>query len=406
MRILHVNATSGGGAFRAMERLHRGLSQASIESFCLIQNGGSMHGMLTGLGRFGRRLLPALDSFPLHLYRGRRHEAFNLQWVPSGLLRHVRELNPDIVHLHWAHRTSLRIEELPLLKRPIVWTMHDLWTFTGGCHYPFDCDRYRTGCGRCPVLGSNSNIDLSRWVLKRKMAAWKDLPITLISPSRWLKECAATSPLTRGKRLLSIPNGLDLDIFKPFTRESARQLLGLEPDRPVMLFGAMHVNAAGKGFYLLGPAVKAAARRLAPVIPQLLVLGADVPADSLDLGLPVRLLGQLHDDVSLRLAYCAADVTIVPSTQDNLPQMAVESLACGTPVAAFNCSGLRDVVDHGVNGLLANPFEPEALGACIAEILFCPDPKPMRDAARLKAETEFSVKIMIERYAEIYKQLV
>lgn len=403
MRVLHINAVSGGGAFRAMERLHRGLLAAGEDSICLVQSVDAGQNMIAGRGKFSKRLWPRLDELPSRFYPRRSNDEFNLQWVPGGILKKIDELKPDVVHLHWAHRSFVRIEDLKQIDCQIVWTMHDCWAFTGGCHYPDECGRYRDGCGKCPKLGSSNDWDLSRWVWQRKKRAWSDVNMTLVSPSRWLAECARSSALTIGKSVKVVPNGLDLQSFKPLNQGVAREVLGIDTMAKVVLFGALSVVDRRKGFQFVEPAMAEVARCLAPSIPELLVIGADAPEKPLNLGLPIRYLGRLYDDISLSLAYSAADVTVVPSIQESFGQMASESMACGTPVVAFDATGLRDIVNHELNGYLASPYESEDLGRGIAYILNHRNKDFLRFNARDKAEKEFELITIADRYLNLYR---
>lgn len=138
----------------------------------------------------------------------------------------------------------------------------------------------------------------------------------------------------------------------------------------------------------------------------LLVAGTDGESADVDVGVPTRFLGRLFDDISMRLAYCAADVTIVPSKQESFGQMASESLACGTPVACFDTTGLKDIVDHEVNGMLAEPFDAGDLGRCISTVLQEMDKTTMRLAARDKAVREFAADRVVEQYLSVYRNVV
>lgn len=140
------------------------------------------------------------------------------------------------------------------LDLPLVWTCHDMWAFTGGCHYSGNCDRYTKSCGSCPQLHSGTDRDLSRWVWQRKHQAWKELNLTIVTPSKWLAECARNSSLCQGLRIEVIPNGLDTQIYKPINKQQARNILGLPLDAQIILFGAIGATSAPrKGFQLLKP---------------------------------------------------------------------------------------------------------------------------------------------------------
>ncbi len=406
MRVVHINTMTRGGAARAMLRLHEGLLAAGVDSYALTQDGlGGPRDVPQGAlrGKIAKRLAPLLDSLPLRLYSQRSSGEFNLQWVPDSIKRVIDVLRPDIVHLHWIGRGFMRIESLRRISRPIIWTMHDSWTFTGGCHVPYNCVRYREGCGCCPQLGSSLPYDLSWWVWRRKMKAWRDLDMTMVSPSPWLAECAASSPLLSRKDLRTIPNGLDLESFQPFDRLQTRRALGLPLGKTLILFGGVSpLTDRNKGFHLLKPAIEHASKKIDLSNIEMVVLGSSAPSNHVELGVPIRFMGVIHDVVCLRHIYAAADVLVLPSLFESFGQMASESLACGTPVVAFNATGLKDIVDHGQNGYLATPYDPADLGAGIAEVLARPDKDGLRQAARAKTVREYGLAMMVNRYNVLY----
>lgn len=410
MRIVHVNATSSGGAARAMLRLHRGLLSAGVDSICLTNEG--VIGLPVALelplrGPISRRLLPRLDKLPLRLYPHRQPGEFNLQWVPGGILGALEALSPDVVHLHWICQSFVRIENLRRIHQPLLWTLHDAWAMTGGCHVLNGCDGFTTGCGCCPQLGSATPLDLSRWVWRRKERAWRDVPMTLAVPSRWLAGLVSQSPLLRSNPLRVTPNGLDTERFQPMSRDTAREILGLPPQKTLVLFGAVSaLSDRNKGFHHLAPALAEAARLLPGRSMELVVFGAEAPETHMDMGTPVCYMGIMHDDISLRLLYAAADVTVVPSGMEAFGQVGSESLACGTPVVAFQNTGLSDIIDHGSNGFLAAHGDALSLGEGIAHILAHPDPQALRKAARAKAESCFSLRGMAASYTGLYQEVM
>jgi glycosyltransferase involved in cell wall biosynthesis len=350
----------------------------------------------------------SVDRLPLGLVMRGPRPMFSPAWLPERLAQRVRRSAPEVAHLHWISGGMLRIESLARLGRPLIWTMHDMWAFTGGCHYDEGCGRYVAACGRCPVLRSSRSWDLSSWVLGRKRRAWRGVPITLVAPSRWLAEQARASSLFRDRPVQVIPNGLDLDRFQPVDPGLARRLLGLPPERSYLLFGAFDPGGERrKGFGLL----QAATQRLAASgwrdRLDLLVVGAAAPARSPDLGLRAHFLGVLRDELSMALALAAADAVVVPSTQENLPNMAVEAFACGRPCAGFAVGGLPEIVDDGANGRLAPPFESGALAAAIAWVLEDEERRrALGQAARRKAEATYDLRLVARRHAELYAEVL
>jgi len=412
-RLLLVSYSDGaGGAGRAAYRLLQGLRAEGVRVGMLaldaVTGDPAVRGPTTPLGRFIALMRSPLDRLPLHLAMRGPRPMFSPAWLPERLAHRVRRSAPEAVHLHWIAGGMLRIESLARLGRPLIWTMHDMWTFTGGCHYDEGCGRYAEACGRCPVLGSSRQWDLSRWVMRRKRRAWRGLPVTLVAPSRWLAEQAQAASLFRDRPVRVIPNGLDLDRFQPVDPGLARRLLGLPPERSYLLFGAFDPGGERrKGFGLLQAALQRLAESGWRDRLDLLVVGATAPAAALDLGLRTHFLGVLRDELSMALALAAADAVVVPSTQENLPNMAVEAFACGRPCIGFAVGGLPDIVEDGANGRLAPPFDTGELAAAIAWVLQDEERRrALGRAARQKAEQTFDLRLVARRYADLYAEVL
>lgn len=413
MKILIVNTSDlEGGAARAAYRIHKGLQEIGISSKMLVQFKTSDDKAVIGPGNKLKRglalLRPTFDSAFKKLFSGGSKTIFSPAWLPfSGILSQINSISPDIVHLHWICGAMLRIEELKRINKPILWTLHDMWSFTGGCHYNDGCERFRQACGNCPQLDRNGKNDLSRSVLRRKKKAWSKLNITIVTPSTWLAECAKESSLFSGRRMEVIPNGLNLDLFKPINKTTAREIWDLPNNKKLFLFGGMSaVSDHRKGFDLLYEGLKQLSAKWSDKA-ELIVFGASEPENSPDFGLPVHYLGRLHDDVSLALLYSAADVMVTPSRQEAFGQTASESLACGTPVVAFGATGLLDIVDHKINGYLAKPFDTSDLAAGIDWVLS--DDKRHKNLcikAREKAVACFDIKKVAGQYAELYGEVL
>ena len=350
---------------------------------------------------------PHLEDLPLNLYRNRQDTPFHIQWLPDNLDTTVRNLQPDIVHLHWICSGFLQVETVASFNRPVIWTLHDMWAMTGGCHYSGSCDRYKSKCGTCPQLGSQSSVDLSRLTWLRKRRAWKNLNLTIVTPSRWLAECAQSSSLLGSFRTEVIPYGLDLDVYKPINTEEARQLLNLPSDIPLVVFGAVNSTSnPRKGFDLLLRALNRLEKELSANSVELVVFGASSPEEGSALPLSTHYLGSFSDDVALALLYSAADVFVAPSREDNLPLTVQESLACGTPVVAFDIGGMEDMIEHQSNGYLAKSFDAEDLARGISWCLSGNDRRAqLSTEARSVAEEQFSSERQAKAYMELYREI-
>jgi len=401
-----------GGAARAAYRIHNGLQHIGIDSQMLVQtkygDDRTVIGPQTKMKRGFGLIRPTLDSFPLLLYPNRQDILFSPAVLPDNLAAHVAKLNPDVIHLHWMTGGFLRPGTLKHFNKPLIWTLHDMWPFTGGCHYDQECGRYRESCGRCSMLNSSKNWDLSRWIWRRKQKAWKNLNFTVVTPSRWLGDCAKVSSLFCDLRVEIIPNGLDSSRFKPFDKRIARELLFLPQDKKLILFGAIDSTSdKRKGFQFLQPALQALANNECEDELELIVFGSSKPPNPPELGMKTHYIGHLPGDLSLGLLYAATDVMVVPSIQEAFGQTASEAMACGTPVVAFGATGLLDIVDHKHTGYLAQPFDAEDLAKGIAWVIEDEARwQTLSHQSRQKVEDEFAIESVAQRYAELYKEVL
>ncbi|BAY42991.1 group 1 glycosyl transferase [Scytonema sp. HK-05] len=412
MKVLHISTSdTNGGAARATYRLHKGLQNINVNSQMLVQEKYSDDTTVLApkirLSQGIARAKLTFDVLPLKLYSQRDKTTFSLQWLPDGVIPKVTQIDPDIINLHWMSGGFIQIETIAKLPRPLVWTLHDMWAFTGGCHYSGECDRYTKSCGTCPLLKSSKDWDLSRWVWQRKAKAWRDLNLTIVTPSSWLAKCASSSSLFRDSRIEVIPNGIDTQSYKPINQYVAREILNLPQDKQLILFGSLQTTSEQrKGFHFLQPALQELSKSGWKDRLELVIFGVSKLESPPDFGLKANYLGTFNDDLSLALIYSAADVLVLPSIQDNLPNMVMEAIACGTPCVAFKIGGMPDMIEHHKNGYLAQPFHVEDLAQGIAWVLENPDRyQKLSHRAREKAEKEFTLEIQVLRYLDIYFNL-
>lgn len=402
-----------GGAARAAYRLHRGLREAGVDSRMLVQSKSSDDPYVEGPRSRFETLMgvvrPQFDIMPTYLYPRRGKGVYYPGLLPGNYVSRVRGLNPDIVHLHWVTGGFLSPQALAGFGAPVMWTLHDMWAFTGGCHYDDGCGRYAGACGRCPALGSSRDADLSRWVWRQKRRNWAGVPLTVVTPSRWLADCARKSSLFSDARVEVIPNGLDLSVFRTIDKRSARDLLGLPADKHLILFGTL--NADGdrrKGFHALKDALRIFREgRERRDDCDVVVVGASRPMSPPDFGMPVHYMGILNDDVTLALLCSAVDVVVVPSIQENLSNSVLEALACGAPCVAFEIGGMPDLIEHQRNGYLAKPFEATDLARGIQWVLEDQERwRSLSKRSRQKVESEFDLRIIAKRYLALYKDVL
>jgi len=408
--ILNTNDISGGAA-RSAYRLRAGLQSIGVKANMLVQNkeGGdnAVDGPTDLIGRLLAQIRPRMDKLAVTYYPKRNGMIFSPAIVPDRLTEKAFRLRPDIVHLHWMAHGNLKIESLRWFKTPLVWTLHDSWAFTGGCHVPLDCTKYQQKCGACPALGSTTTHDLSRWIWKRKFKNWQKLNLTLVSPSRWLADCARSSSLFHNVRIEVIQNGLDLMQYRPYNKALARDVLRLPQDKKLILFGAMDsMKDAVKGFHLLLPAIKKLAIKHADQF-ELVIFGASEPVQLPAFGLKAHYMGRMHDDAAIALMYSAVDVFVSPSLSENLSNTIMESMACGTPCAAFRVGGIPDLIEHERSGYMASPFDPEDLARGIEWMLEDDGRRQqVSQQARAHVERNYSLDTIAHRYLTLYQDVL
>jgi glycosyltransferase involved in cell wall biosynthesis len=415
MQVLHLSTSDlSGGAAIAAHRLHQGLQDLGITSQMLVDkklsDDQAVFAPKSNLSRAFGILKPTLDHLPLRFYPHVDHTRLylSLEWLPDAIASKTAQLAPDVINLHWIGAGYLQIETLAKFKQPLVWTLHDMWAFTGGCYYSQDCPRYTESCGGCPLMQRGKSWDLSRWVWQRKVKAWKDINLTIVTPSSWLAKCASASSLFKDRPVEVIPNGLDSERYKPIERRLARSILTLPQDKQLILFGAMGATSdSRKGFHLLQLALQHLSQSLDRENIEVVVFGSSQPERAIDLGFKSHYLGYLQDEIALALVYSAADVMIVPSVQEAFGQTASEALACGTPVVCFDTTGLKDIVEHQENGYRAKGFSAEDLANGIAWVLQDEQRwKALSRRAREKVEQEFTLEIQARRYLKLYQEVL
>jgi len=408
--LLSTNDIYGGAAIAAY-RLLKGLQRNGVQAQMLVQSKKSDDYSIIGpeikLQKAISKIRPIIDNIPVRFYKQRKRNIFSPAFLRDNIYKKIKNINPDIVHLHWIAGGFIKIESLANMKKPIVWTLHDSWAFTGGCHIPFECKKYIKNCGCCPTLGSNKQRDLSYKIWKRKKKSWKNLDLTIVTPSSWLAKCAKKSSLFYKTRVEVIPNGIDLSRFKPIDKNIARDILCLPKDKKLILFGAMSaINDQNKGFHLLKQSLKKF-KLIGNKNIEFVVFGSSKPKNEENLGFKIHYLGRLNDEISLALVYSTADVFIIPSIQENLPDTVMESLSCGIPVVAFKVGGIPDMIDHQKNGYLAKPFDTADLANGIKWVLEDDTKlKELSKNAREKVINEFDIVKVVEKYKDLYEDIL
>lgn len=370
-----------------------------------------------------KRLRPILYKRARKDFKTGNTTIHSIAWPATGLGDELQHLHADgladIVHLHWLGDHTLSVEEIGSLSMPLVWRLPDQWAFCGAEHYtsppmPNEKDstdlRYVEGYQNDNRPHHEQGPDINRHTWLRKRRAWRHA-IQIVSPTNWLADCARRSLLMSQWPICIIPTPIDLDTWAPLDQSLARKVLNLSADRPLVVFGAVGgTTDPRKGSDLLVEALKRLRIQVAG-LPleniELIVFGQNHPPKFPDAGFPVHNFGRLQDDRVLRLLYTAADVFVIPSRQDNMPGTGIEAHACGSPIVAFRTGGLNDIVEDGVTGALAEPFDPQALSQAIRWVL--DDPQRRRTlarAARHRAERLWSPQRVAGLYCDLYQEVI
>lgn len=412
MRIAILSGTDQrGGAGRAAFRLMEALDPFGLDMRMMVLEKASGRADVEQVGGspLYHRLRKVADRLPVLMTPNGPRLFWDLNFSSAlprgGPRRRVNEAKPDVVHLHWVNYGLISPEAIARIEAPIVWTLHDMWPLTGGCHYSGECERFLAACGSCPVLGTRGK-DLSSRLWQRKHDAWRGKQFTIVSPSRWLADCARRSSLFRDMPIEVIPNPLDLTVFRPHPKPEARRRLGLPEDVPIIMFGGNKATQNPlKGFHHLRAALADIAAGSGPP-PHVAIFGSS-ESDGVEIGLPTHYLGSLRGDDTIASAYSAADVFVLPSEQDNLPNTVAESLACGTPVVGFRIGGVPDMVRDGESGFLAEPFNTGEFAEGILKALAI---QAAGDAlsvgARRVAEEMFMADTVARRYLAVYQSAI
>lgn len=411
MKVLIVSySDTHGGAAKAAHRLHQSLLGSNVDSQMLVLGKKTKDYTIlapeTNLEKLAAYFKPRLEQlFINRKYKNKSPALFSSAIVSSkNFVKKINSIKPDIVHLHWVTGAMLKIEDVAKIKAPIVWSLHDMWAFTGGCHYTDGCLNYLEGCGNCPSLNSNRKNDLSRKVLIRKEKTFDSKEdILIVGTSKWLEECSKSSSLMSKKSHINLPNPINTKIFKPFDKYMARELWNLPQDKKLILFGSMGTKSdLRKGFNELSEALQLVEKGNI----ELVIFGESKPLNPPNFNFKTHYLGILNDDTSLATLYNAVDVTLTPSKQENLSNVIMENLSCGTPVVAFNIGGNADTIEHKKNGYLAKPYDTTDLKNGIEWVLNNENYDELCKNARAKVVREFDSKIVAKKYIELYKKVL
>jgi glycosyltransferase involved in cell wall biosynthesis len=417
LKVVHLSSSDlSGGASIACKRISDSLILENVDSNLLVQKKSSPDDKVQSttnnfLSRLHYNLRFALDEGYIRLLTNQKRGRFSYPFIGIDITNHPLIISSDVINLHWINGGFLSLDilgKIGKLGKPIVWTLHDMWAFTGGCHYSLDCRKFEKECNYCPLLKQSGKNDKSNKIFSEKKF-FKELNLTIVTCSKWLKQEAERSALLGEKKILNIPNPLDTEFYKPSDIILSRKKLGLSENKICILFGAMNLIDERKGFgYLLN-----SLNKLASESPdnkdkiEILVFGKTKDETLNSIPFKCHYFGNLKSEDEIIACYNSADIFIAPSLQDNLPNTVVESLACGTPVVSFNVGGLPDMIDHLKNGYLAQVGSVEDLVNGINWYINNPaNHDQLRLNARERAVKNFSREVVAKQYKELYRSII
>jgi glycosyltransferase involved in cell wall biosynthesis len=416
LKVVLINKSdSVGGASVAAFRLTAALHNQHIDAKMLVSEG--MDSVLVEVANksylsqqlaYSRLIGERIYFFP---YEKSALERFSFSPANTGmdLSEHPLVKEADIIHLHWINQgfISLKgLQKLVDLGKPIVWTLHDMWAFTGGCHYNGACHEFLEGCGHCRFLKNPHANDLSAKLLLKKKSIYRNANIQWVTCSKWLKSLAVESTLARHKPCTIIPNPIDTVFYRPMDKNECREKLGLPKDKKLLLFGAANINDPRKGIRYLAEALEILHENF-PVLHdklELVVFGKSKKGEHLPFTFKTHFMRYVTDVKTLVQLYNACDAYALPSLQDNLPNTVMESMACATPVIGFKIGGVPEMIEHEKSGYLSEVRNALSLSTGIYETLFINDAEEMGMYAREKVLETYSEEKVANQYIEVYNK--
>lgn len=415
MRVLIVNASekTGGAAIAAL-RLKEALTNNGVKAKMLVRRKSDKNISVVELPQSWRLKYNFLwERFRIWAGNGfSREHLFDIDTSMCGTnitaLPEYREA--DVIHLHWVNQGFLSLHNISRILqsgKPVVWTLHDMWPFTGICHYAHDCERFKTECHDCMLLQKPGKHDLSYRVFHAKDRILQNSDVAFVACSKWLAEEAESSFLLRGKKVADIPNPIDIQLFRPQPKDKMRNECRLPLDKQLILFSAYRTTLPIKGLdYLVD-----ACRQYAEVHPEscdklaIVAVGKDAQTLAERFPYPVYPMGYVEDEKRMASVYAACDAFVIPSLQDNLPNTIVEAMASGLPCIGFRVGGIPEMISHRATGYLAEPRNAEDLKKGLEWVLCECNYAEVSKAARSYAVANYSEHNVAMKYIAIYNRL-
>lgn len=414
MRVLIINTSERtGGAAIAANRLMEALKNNGVKATMLVRDKQTSQITVASTGSKWLMFVRFLwERFLIWIATGFNKKdvwQVDLANVGTDITQTPEFQQADVIHLHWVNQGFLSLTDLKRIMesgKRVVITLHDMWYFTGICHYAGNCERFKTGCNDCPMLKQKVlGMDLAARAYKKKQKIYADARVTFVGCSHWMREEAETSALTRGHKVVNIPNAINTNLFCPFDKTAARKKLGLPEGRKLILFGSQRIDDERKGFRYLAEAchrLQASHPELAREITVVVVGTNSAEVKSL-VPFDVVAVDYISDEHSMVSLYNAVDLFVTPSLQDNLPNTIMEAMACGTPCVGFNVGGIPEMIDHRQTGYVARYKDSDDFADGIAWTLDGSRYQQLCQQSREKVLKNYSESHVARLYTEIYE---
>lgn len=415
MRVLIINTSERiGGAAIAANRLMEALKNNGIKAKMLVRDKQTTQITVVALKKSWWKIWQFVWERTViwKANRFKKHNLFDVDIANTGTdITGLPEFQQaDVIHLHWVNQGMLSIKDLEKIftsGKPVVWTLHDMWPFTGICHYACNCTKYTEVCRNCEQLYKGSKRDLSYKVFQQKQKLFSKAHITFVACSQWLEELAKTSALTKGQTVISIPNAINTNLFRPRSRQLAREKLYLPQDKKLLLFGSVKLSDKRKGIEYLIEACNLLKKNYPDFSEKLgvVILGKQADLYQSLFPFPIYSMNYVSSDKELVDIYNAVDLYVTPSLQDNLPNTIVEAMACGIPCVGFQTGGIPQMIDHLHNGYVAEYKSATDLANGIRWSLSERDYQSLSEMAHHKAVMTYAESEVARQYIQLYNKI-
>lgn len=405
-----LNGGAGKASYRLFESL-KSIPEYDVKMLVLEKrsNESRVINVNSFIIKYFIKIIQSLDNLFLLFYPKRNGMIFSTSWISfSPIKNYIKKFQPNIISIHWINNGFLSLNQIKSLqnitKAPLIFTMHDMWIFTGGCHYTLECQKFIQKCNNCQILKSKSKYDLSTFNFNRKRLFFNKISNNcyFVGVSNWITEEAKKSKILLNNNIVNLPNTIDTNFYFPISKIEARKALGIDSKKTLLLFGAMNANSNKlKGFDIL----KLSLNNLDYNKYLLVIYGNNNDDFSIDINLETKCFGIIQDEISMRLLYSSADLFLLPSIQENLSNSVLESMSCETPVVAYNIGGNSDMIIHNYNGYLAKPFNYDDFTFGI-NYLVDNDLTQLSINSRISVINKFSYPIVATQYKNFFEKII